>query len=51
MKENNYIYVEYEIPKLLCAIHSSLAKEKQQMLKSSNILFPFYTILFLLLNV
>ena len=48
MKENNHICVEYEIPKIPCAIHSSFVKEKQQMLKKSNIPSP---ILFLLSNV
>ena len=51
MKENNYICVEYEIPKIPCAIHSYFVKEKQQMLKKSNIPFPYYAILFLLSNV
>ena len=51
MKENNHICVEYEIPKIPCAIYSSFVKEKQQMLKKSNIPFPYYAILFLLSNV
>ena len=51
MKENNHICVEYEIPKIPCAIHSSFVKEKQQMLKRSNVLFPYYAILLLLSNV
>ena len=50
MKENNHLCVEYEIPKTPCAIHSSFVKEKQQMLKKSNISFPYYAILFLLSN-
>ena len=29
MKENNHIWVEYEISKIPCAIHSSFVKEKQ----------------------
>ena len=29
MKENSHICVEYEIPKILCAIHSSFVKDKQ----------------------
>ena len=29
MKENNHICVEYKIPKIPCAIHSSFVKEKQ----------------------
>ena len=45
MKENNHICVEYEIPKTQCAIHSSFLKEKQQMLKKTNIPFPCYIIL------
>ena len=48
MKENNHICVEYEIPKIPWAIHSSFVKEKQQMLKKRNIPFPFYPKLFLL---
>ena len=51
MKENNHVCVEYEIPKIPCAIHSSIVKEKQQMLKKSNIPFPCCSILFLLSNV
>ena len=50
MKENNHIYVEYEIPKITCAIHSCFAKEEQQTLKKSNIPFPYYAILFWLSN-
>ena len=48
MKENNHICIEYEIPKILCAIHSSFVKGKQQMLKKSNIPIPYYAILYLL---
>ena len=51
MKENNHICVEYKIPKIPCAIHSSIVKEKQQMLKKSNISFPCCSTLFLLSNV
>ena len=49
--KNNHICVEYEIPKIPCAIHSSFVKENQQMLKKSNIPFPYYAILFLLSKV
>ena len=41
--------IELNLFKFLpCAIHSSFVKEKQQMLKTSNIPFPYYAILFLL---
>ena len=38
MKEN--IYFEYEIRKILCAIHLLFVKQKLQMFKSN---IPFYT--------
>ena len=47
MKENNHICIEYDIPKTPCAFHLSFVKEKQQMLKKSNIPSPYYAILFL----
>ena len=50
-EKKNHICVEYEISKIPCAIHSSFVKENQQMLKKSNIPFPYYAILFLLSNV
>ena len=40
MKENNHICVEYEIPKIPCAIHSSFIKENQQMLKKAKFHSP-----------
>ena len=40
MKENNHICIEYDIPKTPCAFHLSFVKEKQQMLKKSNIPSP-----------
>ena len=51
MTENNHICTEYEILKIPCAIHLSFVKEKQQMLKKSNIPFNYYAMLFLLSNV
>ena len=32
MKKNNHICVDYEIPKIPCAIHLSFVKEKRKML-------------------